>query len=266
MKQILHNVLLLLVLLQIGVISAFAQDPTIPPQGAGDTLARLATDTSKISNVVQNGHIIYEETGNSIRYFIKKPIVEGEEWLPASTVEALRTYYLLNEIQNEKINQGQMIYLKPETTKLLNELENNWSRRKIIASQKKAISELKSSYVNALQRIHYQVINYAELRRKNLTIPYQNRSLPFAISVYITIATNRDRKHVWLVGETDFRLAKRYDVEPHWTEVGGTVNLAGGKYRYKIEWNNGQQEISTAPFKIERQGTLTLPGAILIPN
>lgn len=258
MRQILQNILIILVLLAISVISIFAQDPTLPPSGTEDTLARLASDTSKITNGVKPEVVIYEETNKAIRYSIKDPFVEGEKWLPKSTVAALRTYYLLSEIQNDRINKGQMLYLKPEVLKLLNELENNWSRRKIKAHKKQATLELESSYMNALQKIHFQVIQYAKLNGKDLTFPHQLVAQFSHQFFTVTITKTPDQRHVWLVGETDFHLADRHNVEPPWIEYEGTASLAG-TYRYKIEWNNGQQETATAPFKIGRSGNFTLP-------
>ena len=258
MRQILQNPLIILVLLASSVISIFAQEPTLPPSGTEDTLARLASDTSKITNEVEPEVVIYEETNKAIRYSIRDPFVAGEEWLPKSTVAALRTYYFLSEIQNDRINKGQMLYLKPEVLKLLKELENNWSRRKINVHKIQALRDLESSYVNALQKIHFQVIQYAHKARKDLTFPYLANSANATLSFAITIVKTPDQRHVWLVGETDFRLAKRNDVEPPWTEYEGTARLAG-TYRYKIEWTNGQQETATAPFKIGQSGSLTLP-------
>lgn len=260
MRQILQNALIILVLLAISVISIFAQDPTLPPSGTEDTLARLASDTSKITNGVKPEVVIYEETNKAIRYSIKDPFVEGEKWLPKSTVAALRTYYLLSEIQNDRINKGQMLYLKPEVMKLLQKLENNWSRRQIKAHRIQAILEIESSYVNALQKIHFQVIQYAKSARKDLTFPYLQGVSFVKIVFAVTILKTSDQRHIWLVGETDFRIAKRNDVEPPWQEYpeGQPAQLAG-TYRYKIEWNNGQQETATAPFKIGQSGSLTLP-------
>jgi hypothetical protein len=256
-------------MLSIIANETFAQKPNSNTHGSGDTVAQLAHDVSKMQEeqgIAKELLVTYEETPNSVELEVRRPYVLGQKWLPKATVGALRTYYLLNEIQEQQISKGKMAYLRPLIKRVLAQLETDWMRRN---SDSRAARNLKTAYQSTLRLIYSRVERHARNSRKAFI---EGESLPPNPSgntpetVEIVFDTNPSGGLIWTVLETEFRLARRAGVAPPWRERGGTSRLEPGDHRYRIKWPDGRSAVADAPFEIFASGKLLLPGAIFTPK